>query len=165
MPPLSSKPVPELNNFLSRRDFTGAVTLLRSRLHSESRTLETSLWLAYSLFHNRDYSDALHIYEHLLLEDDCDPMLHIYSAVCLFHLGEYARAEEAALHGADCELKTRTLFHCAHRQGNEDGIVTFHQRLTDSIEDQLSLASMHYLRGHFQVKATSGKGVWFVSGF
>lgn len=26
-----------------------------------------------------------------------------------------------------------------------------HQQLTDSIEDQLSLASVHYLRSHYQV--------------
>ena len=26
-----------------------------------------------------------------------------------------------------------------------------HAQLTDSLEDQLSLASIHYLRGHYQV--------------
>jgi intraflagellar transport protein 56 len=34
--------------------------------------------------------------------------------------------------------------------GNEDKLLLHHQQLTVATEDQLCLASMHYLRGHYQ---------------
>ena len=38
----------------------------------------------------------------------------------------------------------------AHKLGDEQKLVLYHQRLTDTVEDQLSLASIHFLRSHFQ---------------
>ncbi len=55
------------------------------------------------------------------------------------------------LQGPQCPLQTRILFHCAHKTGQEEKLVECHQQLGDSLEDQLSLASIHYLRGHYQV--------------
>ena len=49
-------------------------------------------------------------------------------------------------------LQTRILFHCAHKLNEENKLMTYHQQLTESIEDQLSLASIHYQRSHFQVR-------------
>jgi intraflagellar transport protein 56 len=53
--------------------------------------------------------------------------------------------------GPRSPLQTRILFHCAHKQNDESKLMQYHQQLTDSIEDQLSLASIHYQRSHFQV--------------
>ncbi|GLD96465.1 hypothetical protein PINS_up005148 [Pythium insidiosum] len=47
-------------------------------------------------------------------------------------------------------LQNRILFHCAHKLGDEDKLLVYHQQLTSSKEDQLSLAAIHYLRGHYQ---------------
>ena len=47
-------------------------------------------------------------------------------------------------------LQNRILFHVAHRQGDETQLINYHQRLTNAVEDQLSLAGMHFLRGHYQ---------------
>lgn len=47
-------------------------------------------------------------------------------------------------------LKTRLLFHLAHKLGDEKKLMDHHQQLQDMIEDQLSLASIHYLRSHYQ---------------
>ena len=47
-------------------------------------------------------------------------------------------------------MQNRILFHVAHRQGDETQLINYHQRLTNSVEDQLSLAGMHFLRGHYQ---------------
>ncbi len=41
-------------------------------------------------------------------------------------------------------------FHLAHKFGDEKKLMSFHQELEDVIEDQLSLASIHYLRSHYQ---------------
>ena len=47
-------------------------------------------------------------------------------------------------------LRNRVLFNVAHKAGNEGKLLQHHQRLTDSLEDQLSLAAIHFLRSHFQ---------------
>jgi len=57
------------------------------------------------------------------------------------------------MQGPQCPLQTRILFHCAHKTGQEEKLMECHQQLGDSLEDQLSLASIHYLRGHYQVHA------------
>jgi hypothetical protein len=61
-------------------------------------------------------------------------------------------------------LRNRLLFHIAHKLGNENKLLLYHQRLTDTMEDQLSLAAIHFLRSHFQevravaVALCGGKG-------
>merc|ERR1711998_790461 len=47
-------------------------------------------------------------------------------------------------------LKNRLLFHVAHKVDDQDKLMQHHQALTDTWEDQLSLAAIHYLRGHYQ---------------
>jgi intraflagellar transport protein 56 len=48
-------------------------------------------------------------------------------------------------------LQNRILFHLAHKFNDESKLMRFHRNLTDSPEDQLCLAAIHYLRAHFQV--------------
>ncbi len=62
------------------------------------------------------------------------PHVHVCVGVC------------ASVQGPRCALQTRVLFHCAHKLGDEAKLMQYHQQLTDSIEDQLSLASIHYHR-------------------
>ena len=47
-------------------------------------------------------------------------------------------------------LKNRLMFHLAHKMGDENSIMQYHQALTNSVEDELSVAAMHYLRNHFE---------------
>ena len=47
-------------------------------------------------------------------------------------------------------LKSRLQFHLAQKFNDEKELMTFHQQLKDVIEDQLCLASIHYLRSHYQ---------------
>jgi len=65
-------------------------------------------------------------------------------------LGKYDEAEQAALKGPKCPLQIRVLFHVAHKQNNEEKLMGLHRQLQDVIEDQMCLASMHYMRSHFQ---------------
>ena len=48
------------------------------------------------------------------------------------------------------QLHNRLLFHLSHKFNDEKRLMSFHQNLRDVIEDQLSLASIHYLRSHYQ---------------
>ena len=81
-------------------------------------------------------------------------------------LGKYDEAEKTALKGFKFErlwffsiillpgtkspLQTRVLFHVAHKQNNEEKLMGLHRQLQDVVEDQMCLASMHYMRSHFQ---------------
>lgn len=56
------------------------------------------------------------------------------------------------LQGPRCPLATRIQFHCAHKRGDEDALMALHSSLGDSLEDQLSLAALHFNRGHHQVR-------------
>jgi len=47
-------------------------------------------------------------------------------------------------------LQNRLLFHLQHKFNNEKRLMEHHANLKDVIDDQLSLASIHYLRSHYQ---------------
>jgi intraflagellar transport protein 56 len=82
-------------------------------------------------------------------------MLYVYQGCCLLGLGWHAEAEEKALQGPACPLQNRLLFHLSHRVNDEAKLMKHHQQLADTTLDQLSLASIHYLRNHFQARDTT----------
>lgn len=49
-----------------------------------------------------------------------------------------------------CGLKVRLNFHLSYKLRDEASMMEYHQQLEDIIEDQLSLAAIHYLRAHYQ---------------
>jgi len=147
----ASVKIPDLAEFLARRDYTGAITLLEFKRTSAPADVTNLEWLAYAYFHFGEPKKSLDTYMDLLrMGADPDPTYHTLAAACLFYLGRYQEAEEEALQGPSTKLQTRILFHCAHKFNDEGKLMTYHQQLSDSTEDQLSLASIHYLRSHFQ---------------
>uniref|UniRef100_A0A7S3S006 Intraflagellar transport protein 56 n=2 Tax=Choreotrichia TaxID=141411 RepID=A0A7S3S006_9SPIT len=108
------------------------------------------LWLAYAAFHLGDYKKALDTYQGMIDRGSLDQMLYVYMGCCLLGLGWYAEAEEKAQQGPACPLQNRLLFHISHRINDETKLMSHHQQLADTTLDQLSLASIHYLRNHFQ---------------
>lgn len=75
----------------------------------------------------------------------------LYVSCCHFFLGEYDEAAEAIKKvGSESSLKTRLDLHLAHKKGNESQLMEQHEVLKDILEDQLCLASVHYLRAHYQ---------------
>lgn len=72
--------------------------------------------------------------------------------ICYFHqpLGMYTEAQSIIETIPNSPLKVRLLFHLAHKLADEDRLLELHGSLRDVTEDQLSLASMHYLRAHYQ---------------
>jgi intraflagellar transport protein 56 len=107
------------------------------------------LWLAYSYFHNGDYRKALDAYDEALKKEK-DKNIHAYKACCLYALCQYKEAEEEVNLAPESPLQIRMLFHTAHKRNDENAMMTQHQKLTDTVEDQLCLAAIQYLRSHFQ---------------
>ncbi|CAG9465919.1 unnamed protein product [Pedinophyceae sp. YPF-701] len=149
------KEVPTLDEFLAKRDYAGAATLLEFERLGQARSEEETLeWLAYCHFHNGEHDKALKCYERLLQMPSVDTkqqeMLQIYIGCCLYYLGRYREAEETAMRGLKCPLRTRLLMHCANKAGEEATVMKYHKELTEATEDNLSLAAVHFMRGHYQ---------------
>ncbi len=91
-------------------------------------------------------------YEKIIEKEKPKPLNEVftYYACCLFMLGMYKKAEETVLKGPKNSLQIRLLFHIAHKLNEEDKLMNYHQQLQDILPDQLSLASMHYMRNHYQ---------------
>nr|CAG4640794.1 EOG090X04LA [Eulimnadia texana] len=136
---------PSLDKFIANRDFLGAVALVEYERNSGNSNSKTSQWLAYAVFHSGDFQRALRHFEELGLGNET------YAAVCLFFLGLYEESLQV-LNKTKTEdpLKTRLLFHLAHKLGDEDKVLQLHAKLKDIVEDQLSLAAVHFLRAHYQ---------------
>jgi len=145
---------PKLQDFLEKRDFVGALTLLE--FQRSINQMKSPGMIAYCCFHLGDYKRALEEYEQMSkakkenekeLEDST---ICLNIACCYFSQGMYKESLEAAEKGSDCSLKTRLLFHLAHKMDNEETVQALHRKLEETLENQLSLASIHYLRQDFQ---------------
>ncbi len=123
-----------------------------AQLTDEERTNDATrgMWLAYCYTHLGQHKKALDTYQALLDGGATDPMIYLYQGCCLLGMGWFSDAEEKALKGPACALQNRLLFHISHRLNDENKLMGFHQKLQDSTTDQLSLASIHYLRNHYQ---------------
>ena len=108
------------------------------------------MWIAYCAFHVGNFRKALDTYQQIMQQGSDDQTLYTYQACCLMGLGWFQEAEEKALQGPASPLQTRLLFHLSHRLNDENKLMMYHQKLCDTTPDQLSLASIHYLRNHFQ---------------
>ncbi|CAK9817123.1 Intraflagellar transport protein 56 [Anthophora quadrimaculata] len=146
---VSDKRIPKLEEFLEKRDYTGALTLLEFNNASES-SVDSELWMGYCAFHLGDYKRAATIYENLRKKEPPPVDLSTNLACCYFFLGMYPESQTILEDAPHSKLKNRLLLHLAYKMGNDAKLMEYHHMLEDVIEDQLSLASIHYLRAHYQ---------------
>ncbi|KAK3907924.1 Intraflagellar transport protein 56 [Frankliniella fusca] len=146
----NQKNLPKLEDFLSARDYTGALTLLEFTQGSGKTDADSERWIGYCSFHLGDYKRAMSIYEKLSIKNDTADDVWVNLACCQFYLGLYPEGVETLKNAKACALKTRLLFHLSHKTGAEEKLLEYHQQLRDITEDQLSLAAIHYLRAHHQ---------------
>ncbi|KAG7491615.1 hypothetical protein MATL_G00005570 [Megalops atlanticus] len=144
------KKTPRLEDYLNQRDYLGAITLLEFQRSVGEGEEDTDLWLGYCAFHLGDYRRAMEEYKALTLKPGFTADVWVYLGCTLFFLGLYEEAEAAALKAPKSQLQNRLLFHLAHKFNDEKKLMGFHQNLEDVTEDQLSLASIHYMRSHYQ---------------
>ena len=142
--------LPELGEYLRERDWTGAIALLEFNRAAGDFDAAQELLLGYANAHLGDYKRALECYDRVLGAGGSGKEVHLYRGVCLYFLQEFAEAEREAFKGPACALQSRLLFHVAHKQNDENKLMVYHQKLSDTKEDQLSLAAIHFLRSHFQ---------------
>ncbi|XP_055703170.1 intraflagellar transport protein 56 [Phlebotomus papatasi] len=151
---VKKRSLPQFDDFLLKRDYTGAKTLLEFTKPKDSPVdWNRELWGAFCAFHLGDYRKALEQYEVIrkgskgaVPANEVD----INIAVCMFYLGMYEESLKLVESIPNTPLKIRILFHLANKVGDEDRLMELHGSLRDVTEDQLSLAGMHYLRAHYQ---------------
>ncbi|XP_004921964.1 intraflagellar transport protein 56 isoform X2 [Bombyx mori] len=148
------KNFPELEDFLLKRDYVGALTMLEFLKHEGNKDVWCDVWSAWCWFHLGDYQRAADAYikvrDHNKMDERIADNIEMDIAVCYFYLGMYKESHEAAEKAPTCTLKNRLQFHLAHKLNDEEGLMRTHAALRDIPEDQLSLASVHYLRAHYQ---------------
>ncbi|XP_026070144.1 intraflagellar transport protein 56 isoform X1 [Carassius auratus] len=145
-----TKKIPRLEDYLNQRDYLGALTVLEFQRNGGVSVEHADLWIGFCAFHLGDHKRAMEEYKALTLRPECPVEVWVYLGCSLFFLGLYKEAEEAALKGPKTQLQNRLLFHLAHKFSDEKKLMGFHQNLEDVTEDQLSLASIHYMRSHYQ---------------
>lgn len=76
--------------------------------------------------------------------------IHVYKACCYYALTQYDDAKRECTKATESPLQVRLMFHVAHKKNDEKNLMTYHHKLQESTHDQLCLAAIHYLRGHYE---------------
>ncbi|XP_046390131.1 intraflagellar transport protein 56 isoform X2 [Ischnura elegans] len=144
-----TKQLPKLNEFLKSRDYVGALTLLEFSRNALKSTDDVDMWIGYCAFHLGDYKKALFTYEKLLQNYPFEEIA-INLSCCYFFLGMYKEALEAAEKAPEGGLKSRLLLHLSHRFADDKRVFEMEQKLGEMIENRLSLASLNFIKAHYQ---------------
>ncbi|ROL41702.1 Intraflagellar transport protein 56 [Anabarilius grahami] len=144
-----TKKIPRLEDYLNQRDYLGSLTLLEFQRNGGESVEHADLWIGYCAFHLGDHTRAMEEYKALTLRPECPEDVWVYLGCSLFFLGLYKEAEEAALK-AHLMIMALTALFGSLKFNDEKKLMGFHQNLEDVTEDQLSLASIHYMRSHYQ---------------
>lgn len=130
----------------------GALTLLKFRQdnHMYDDEGELKMWIAYFYFHDNKYEKALDIYKSLLEQNPDNSILHLYIGICYYYIGNYEESKASAELSPVSPLQNRLFFHLAHKFNDDEALLAHHKCLKDCLEDQLSLAAIHYQRTHYK---------------
>ncbi|CAE7317456.1 Ttc26, partial [Symbiodinium sp. KB8] len=144
--------MPQLQDFVGKCDWTGAMTLLEFQRRADDGDDKTLLWMAYCSFHLGDYAKALDLYDEAIEAHGPSMDASLGRACCMYFLGRPKDAISIAEEFEDeSPLAARVIFHAALKDGDEDRLLAAHEKIDDTSKtDQLSLAALHYMRSHFQ---------------
>jgi intraflagellar transport protein 56 len=93
----SNKGQPSLEEFLVKRDYTGALALLEFKLKcQDGDTKDLLLWIGYCSFHLGNFSRAEDAYKELISTHEVDEEVKLYLACCYFFQQNYEEAEKTA---------------------------------------------------------------------
>ena len=129
----SGKALPKLDDLLQKRDFTGALTLVEFQQSPEKTSEQTLEWIGYISFHLGNYVKAYKIYKELMTKKP-DSVYAVYFGCVCFFLGHYEESRKAFENvklndDQQKRLKNRLLFHLAHKEGDEQKLMSYHSQL------------------------------------
>jgi intraflagellar transport protein 56 len=88
---LQTKSMPKLEEFLYKRDYTGAMTLLEFNRSSGKGGDDVDMWLGYCAFHCGDYKRSMLEYEALTHAKKPPQDAYLNLACIFFYLGTFFR--------------------------------------------------------------------------
>lgn len=162
----------DLNAYLKRRDFSGAIALLR--LHTDvqfpsaSGSLtpwqKTTWWLAYCHFQSGAFVQALEYFDQLASSDEANEKQltgpaasacerwRLSRACCLYYLQMFDEAEQAALLTPRHALCNRLLYLTANQRNHGEAVLLdrYRQLSPSSTEDQIAMAYMSFLQQNYE---------------
>lgn len=150
---LGKKTSLSLEDFVIRRDYTGARAYLEFSHDSDDEYMHLPIdqWIAFCYFHLGDYQTALNLYKHVQDMEPATEDINLNIAVCMFYLGMYEESQKLIEQTPNTPLKLRLMLHLAHKLNNVEQVAELSDGLQDAlVEDQLSVASLHYLKAHYQ---------------
>lgn len=145
----SKKEILKLEEFIEKRDYTGALALLEFERNCEKSINDTDLWIGYSAFHLGDFNKALEEYNKLSENCSINSEVLLYVACCYYFLGKKENALKLVNNCSPCPLQKRLFFYLTNLFNHEKRIINLNM-LDDSAEDQLCLASLHFLRNNYK---------------
>jgi len=148
---ISDSHLENIMKFIENRDFSGAITFIEFSTENLSveYSKEIALWDAYCNFHAGYYEKSLEIYQKLLNRYPEDTSINLYISSCHFYMNDFEEAKLSAEKGPQSGYRTRLLFHLAYRLNDAEELNNYHKCLDKYIEDELSLASLYYMRSNF----------------
>jgi intraflagellar transport protein 56 len=164
-----------LADLLAKRDFLGAIHFiefhdrydipLKFNTLTISSRIEKDMWIGYCLFHRGDYKEALEVYELLATETNEDLQVLLNISLCHFAMMNTDLCSKSLqtilsagrqVSPAQRELLNRLQYQLAHKNDDETGMLGIHQAFDlNFLENKMALASMQYLRGHYQEASDS----------
>ncbi len=141
------KVIPSFRDFLVKNDWVGAIAMLD--LEKSMRKQETKLWSAYCYFHIGQYEKSVSIYNELIRKQPNNKDLHLYKALCLYGMCQFQEARKEAIKSDESSLHIRLMYHISQKMSDDTSLMSYHHKLGEDEEDQLCLAAIHYLRGHY----------------
>uniref|UniRef100_H2Z4T5 Intraflagellar transport protein 56 n=1 Tax=Ciona savignyi TaxID=51511 RepID=H2Z4T5_CIOSA len=150
--------IPDLEDFLTKRDYVGAITFLEFQKRIGKVFPDFELWIAYCLFHLGDYKKAYSMYNDILEHANCDANIVAYKACCCMYLGLYDEAHTLLNQAPESKLKSRLLFHLSHKF-DEDHTMMMHMSNFKTVEDNCCYYSLNYMREKYDEAVSSYKHV------
>lgn len=144
----------EVQKFIQARDFQAAKSVLK---YDKDKSIYKDLVIAYLHYLLGEYEEAGKMYKEISYLDSAKyqqyatkEQLRLYANICLFHLRSFQEVKLDLDSIPNQGLGNRLKLHLFQRMGDEEQVLKHHGKLQDVIEDHLTLASMHFVRGHYQ---------------
>ena len=154
---------PTIDKYIEHDDFSGAIAYLKFNKHIPNQ----AMWLAYCYFHSGQYSEALRIYENQIDTENPD-IITTYKACCLYALCDYKKCEEELVKISEntralSSLRTRLAVHVYYKLGDPVRMRPSQSRLSDTVEDKLCIAAVHFLEEKFDDAIATYRSILDVS--
>ena len=92
-----AKNIPNLDDLLKARDYTGALALLEFKLKcNDGEARDNLMWIGYAAFHLGNFDRVERAYRELLDQHDVPDEIFLFLACCLFFQQKVEEAEISA---------------------------------------------------------------------